>query len=55
MTKRESGVENRSSHLRKGVAGDWQNYFNAESREIFDYYAGHHLIRLGYEEDRSWV
>jgi hypothetical protein len=55
LSKRTSGSENRSSFLRKGISGDWKNYFNKESCELFDYYAGDQLIKLGYEKDRSWV
>lgn len=55
VSKRTPGYENRSSFLRKGIAGDWKNYFNQEARELFDYYAGDSLIKLGYEKDRSWV
>ncbi len=43
------------SFLRKGIAGDWRNYFNKEAREILHHYAGRELIRLGYEKDASWV
>lgn len=55
MSKRNPGYENRSSFLRKGIAGDWKNYFSKEARELFDYYAGEQLIELGYEKDRSWI
>lgn len=55
VSKRTPGYENRSSFLRKGIAGDWKNYFNQEARELFGYYAGDSLIKLGYEKDRSWV
>ena len=41
--------------MRKGIVGDWKNYFNKEAREIFNHYAGDQLIKLGYEKDRSWV
>jgi len=55
LSKRNSGYENRSSFLRKGVSGDWKNYFNKEARELFNFFAGNQLIKLGYEKDRSWV
>ncbi|HSG82326.1 MAG TPA: sulfotransferase domain-containing protein [Gemmatimonadota bacterium] len=52
---RRRGEEDSSSFLRKGVAGDWRNYFSAEAAQTFDRHAGDILIRLGYEDDRSWV
>lgn len=53
-TGRSVGHEDRSSFHRKGVAGDWRNHFTREASEIFDSYAGEMLIRLGYEQDKSW-
>jgi hypothetical protein len=55
QSKRKRGVENRKSFLRKGIAGDWKNYFNKEAREIFYHYGGNALILAGYEKDDSWV
>ena len=55
QTERSPGQENRSSFLRKGIAGDWKNYYNKEARVLFNYYAGDQLIKLGYEKDESWV
>ncbi|MGI0133845.1 MAG: sulfotransferase domain-containing protein [Candidatus Micrarchaeaceae archaeon] len=52
---RVPGAESKTSFLRKGVAGDWENYFKQEACEIFDHYAGEQLVALGYEPDRSWV
>ena len=55
MTGRAPGDENRNSAIRKGVAGDWVNYFSKEAAEVFDHYAGTALIELKYEPDRSWL
>ena len=55
QTGRRPGEENRQSFIRKGVAGDWKNYFSAESAKLFNQYAGKTLIKLGYEPDDSWV
>jgi len=55
LAKRKPGQENKRSFLRKGIAGDWKNHFSREAREIFNHYAGATLIKLGYEEDSSWV
>jgi hypothetical protein len=51
---RERGQEDPSSFYRKGVAGDWRNYFSEEDRRVFKEEAGELLIRLGYEDDLDW-
>jgi len=55
LSGRRRGEENKNSFLRKGIVGDWRNYFNKEASECFDLHAGDELILLGYESDRSWV
>jgi hypothetical protein len=52
---RKPGIENKTSFLRKGIAGDWKNRFNKKAKELFHFYAGSQLIKLGYEKDDSWV
>jgi hypothetical protein len=47
-TGRERGLEDPSSFLRKGVAGDWVNYFTERDREIYERVAGETLQELGY-------
>ncbi len=51
---RERGQEDSSSFYRKGVAGDWKNYFTERDKEIYKEEAGGLLIRLGYEKDDDW-
>jgi hypothetical protein len=51
---RERGQEDTSSFYRKGVAGDWTNYFTERDKEIYKEEAGELLIRLGYERDPDW-
>jgi hypothetical protein len=51
---RERGQEDTSSFYRKGVAGDWNNYFTERDKEIYKEEAGELLIRLGYERDLDW-
>jgi hypothetical protein len=51
---RERGQEDPSSFYRKGVAGDWRNYFTERDKEIYKEEAGELLIRLGYERDLDW-
>jgi len=55
QAQRSPGEENASSFLRKGIVGDWKNYFTKEAREMFHHLAGKELIRLGYEEHDGWV
>lgn len=52
---RAAGVEDKSSFLRKGIAGDWQNYFDKKACLTFDQLAGDMLVQLGYEPDHSWI
>ncbi|MGI9014726.1 MAG: sulfotransferase domain-containing protein [Phycisphaerales bacterium] len=52
---RKAGTEDRTSFLRKGTAGDWQNHFTRHATEVFDRYCGESLIMAGYEPDRTWV
>ncbi len=47
-------VDNSKFH-RKGVSGDWRNYFNRSSCEIIEKFEGHTLRQLGYENDKNWV
>lgn len=51
---RAQGSEDRSSFLRKGIAGDWINNFTQEAGEVFDHFAGEALVEYGYASDRSW-
>lgn len=52
---RRRGVENNSSYLRKGVAGEWHRVFSRSARERFAHHAGAALIVAGYETDDRWV
>lgn len=55
MTGREPGQEIRTSFARKGISGDWKNYFTEESSSVFHHFAGPLLIELGYERDDQWL
>ncbi|MGB3681471.1 MAG: sulfotransferase [Rubrobacteraceae bacterium] len=51
---RQRGAEDWSSFLRKGIAGDWKNYFTDRDKQVFKREAGGLLVRLGYEKDNDW-
>ncbi len=55
LTGRNAGQIEKNNFIRKGVAGDWKNHFSAEARQVFDHYAGHQLIDLGYESSHDWA
>jgi hypothetical protein len=52
---RERGSEDVGSHYRKGIAGDWVNYFTREHAEAFQDKFGDLVGRLGYEANADWV
>jgi hypothetical protein len=51
---RPRGEEDVSAHLRKGVAGDWRNYFTEPVKEAFKERWGALLVSGGYESDLDW-
>ncbi|WP_456370376.1 sulfotransferase family protein [Thermodesulfatator atlanticus] len=54
ITGRKRGQANSKSFYRKGVSGDWKNYFSLKEKETFKKLAGDLLIKLGYEKDFDW-
>ena len=42
------------STARKGVVGDWKNYFTEAHKKRFKDVAGDVLVSLGYEKDYNW-
>jgi len=54
LTGRKQGVEDSSKHLRKGVSGDWKNYFTPRHKQAFKDAAGQLLIDLDYEKKPDW-
>ncbi len=54
LSKRIKGNEDVHSFFRKGIAGDWKNYFNNQHKALFKSIAGELLITLGYEKDGTW-
>ena len=55
QTGRDPGTADVTQHSRKGIVGDWRNYFSREAAEVFNEFAGDALVRLGYEQDGNWV
>jgi lipopolysaccharide transport system ATP-binding protein len=54
LSARERGVEDEKSHYRKGIAGDWKNYFTDKVKDEFKKKYGQLLIDTGYEKDLLW-
>ena len=55
MTGRKTGDENQPLRkARKGISGDWKNYFTIRDGEIFHEETGDLLLDLGYETDPRW-
>lgn len=52
---RAKGKENKDSHYRKGVAGDWANHFTPAHVDAFKERFGNLVVRLGYEETNDWT
>lgn len=53
-TGRERGQEDIMAHARKGIAGDWCNYFSDRVKQAFKTRYGGLLVATGYERDLSW-
>ena len=55
MTGRGAGNHRPTAKARKGVAGDWRNYFTKDDGELFLKLAGKQLEQAGYENSSDWV
>ena len=51
---RKRGVEDTHAHERKGIAGDWRNYFTDAVRKEFKRCYGSVLVATGYERGFNW-
>lgn len=51
---RKPGQEDVHSHLRKGVHGDWKNYFTEDHKIYFKKKWGNMVVDLGYESHNNW-
>lgn len=58
IQKTVKGIDGRIGRLkstaRKGIVGDWKNYFNDEHKKRFKELIGESLIRWGYEKGFNW-
>ena len=54
VTGRCRGEEDILAHQRKGISGDWRNYFSASVKSKFKKRFGDVLIQTGYESDLDW-
>ena len=52
---RKPGQENAANHYRKGIAGDWKNYFTPKHIDYFKNKYNGLLVSLGYEQNRDWT
>lgn len=51
---RKPGQAVHTAHVRKGVAGDWRNYFCQKDGKQFERIAGDELQHANYEQDSNW-
>ncbi|NHZ85036.1 MAG: sulfotransferase family 2 domain-containing protein [Planctomycetia bacterium] len=54
ISGRKQGDEDVKHHYRKGIPGDWKNYFTEQQKDIFKNLSGDLLITCGYEKDNNW-
>jgi hypothetical protein len=54
ISGRSVGVEDKQSHNRKGISGDWKNFFSETHKSLFKEKAGKLLIACGYESNENW-
>ncbi len=54
QTGRKRGEEVITSHFRKAIVGDWENYFTDSLKTLFKEKFGQVLIDTGYERDFDW-
>lgn len=54
ISGREQGSEDVKHHYRKGIAGDWKNYFMDEHKDLYKTLSEDLLVKCGYEKDDNW-
>jgi len=51
---RANGIQDRSAHNRKGIAGDWRNFFTDRIKRAFKARFGGLIVETGYEKNLDW-
>lgn len=54
QSARRPGQADAASHFRKGIIGDWKNFFGETHRQRFKELAGDWLVEMGYETNQDW-
>lgn len=54
VNKRKKGQEDKTSHARKGVVGDWRNNFSSETIALVKEHLNDLILDLKYEETPNW-
>lgn len=52
---RNPAEQDNTKFHRKGISGDWRNYFDTVSCRLIEQFEGKSLRRLGYESDSNWI
>jgi len=54
MKKIEKVSDDRQKLVRKGIVGEWKNYFNNDSITLAKEYLGDMIVEMGYEKSKDW-
>lgn len=55
MSGRSPGQEDPTAKARKGIVGDWKDFFTLPDGELFDALSGEQMQKMGYVNDSRWV
>ena len=51
---RKRGDQDPVAHARKGIVGDWRNYFTSQDGQWFEEISNGLLVKTGYEQKHDW-
>lgn len=54
MAGRKRGEEIANAHVRKGISGDWLNYFTKKDGALFHQFAGDMLLKYNFVTSNDW-